>query len=120
MAKFYDSNEFPLLCEELAARNFPRHLLVLGFRVHAAPRILKVGKCFGPPVHSCNNSIVVGCQLSTSFARGMLYKLMEQLSKVDPEYPCVEHVDDLSHLIVAETEWELNANLPHAGRFVGR
>ena len=40
MAKFYDSVSFPLLVKELRKRNYPTPLLVLGFFVHAGPRIL--------------------------------------------------------------------------------
>ena len=63
--------------------------------------------------------MLAGCQQSVSFARGMLYKLVEKLSAVDPEYPCHVHVDDLSHVLVAETEHELKAKLLQAGRIVG-
>ena len=63
--------------------------------------------------------MLAGCQLSVSWARGVLYELVEQLSKVNPEYPCWAHVDDLSHVIVEETPSELRANLLKAGRVVG-
>ena len=81
--------------------------------------MLRVGKSFGPIVHSCQNSILAGCQLSCSFARGMLWELLDRTSRVYPEYPCAEHIDDLSHVMVAETESDLKATLLSAGRLVG-
>ena len=62
---------------------------------------------------------VAGCQLSTSFARGLLWELLDRLSNVDPEYPCGSQVDDLSHVLVAETAPELKLKLLKAGRYVG-
>ena len=50
----------------------------------------------------------------------MLWDLLDRLSKVDPEYPCAEHVDDLSHVLVADTEAELKVKLLTAGRIVGQ
>ena len=75
--KICDRVTLPLLAEELARRNYPKHLFVLGFFAHAAPRVLQVGKCLGPHVADCGNSMLAGCQQSVSFARGMLYKLVE-------------------------------------------
>ena len=49
----------------------------------------------------------------------MLWELLDRRSRVDPEYPCAQHVDDLSHVMVAETESELKAKLLAAGRLVG-
>ena len=54
-------------------------------------------------------------QLDTSSSRGPHGKL----SKVDPEFPCFSHVDDLSHVLVGETGGELKAKLLKAGRLVG-
>ena len=62
MAKCYDNVRLPVLCEELTKRNYPPELMVLGFFVHAAPRILRVGSSFGPIVHDCGNSMLAGCQ----------------------------------------------------------
>ena len=107
------------LTEELLRRNFPVHIFVLAFLAHAAPRVLQVGKCLGPPITNCGNSILAGCQTSVSMARGLLYTLVAELSKVDPEYPCHEHVDDLSHVLVAETASQLKIKLLQAGRVVG-
>jgi hypothetical protein len=120
MKQFYDSVSLPLLAGELIKRGFPIHLFVLGFMAHAAPRVLQVGKCLGPPITDCGNSMLAGCQLSVSMARGLLWELVAELSKVDPEYPCHEHVDDLSHVLVVETEFELKAKLLKSGRLVGK
>ena len=72
MANFYGTIELAILCQELIKRNFPKPLIVVGFFVHAAPRILRVGKSVGPIIHSRLNSILAGCQLSCSFARDAL------------------------------------------------
>jgi len=45
---------------------------------------------------------------------------MDKLSKVDPEYPCFSHVDDLSHVLVGESCSDLKAKLLAAGRLVGK
>jgi len=120
MRKFYDSIRLPILCEELSKLNFPKPLMVIGFLVHAAPRILRVGTSFGPIIHSCKNSILAGCQLSCSFARGLLRELMQKLSVVDPEHPCAQHLDDMSHVLIGETESELKHKLVKAGTIVGQ
>ena len=119
MANFYDSIRLPILVTELAKRNFPTTLLVLGVLTHAAPRILRVGPSLGPIVHSCGKSVLAGCQLSTSWVRGLLYELMERLSRVDPEHPPNSHVDDISHVVIAESEAELKTTLLAAGCIMG-
>ena len=45
MKKCYDSVRLRILAEELIKRDYPPELMVLGFLVHAGPRVLlKVGK----------------------------------------------------------------------------
>ena len=66
MAKFNDKVRLPIIGERLRKRDYPQELMVLGFSVHSAPKILRVGTCFGPVVHSCSNSILAGCQRSVS------------------------------------------------------
>ena len=114
MKQFYDSVSLPLLVGELIKLDFPPHLLVLGFLAHAAPRVLQVGKCLGPHVSNCGNSMLAGCQLSVSWARGLLRTLVQKLSIVDPGYPCAVHVDDLSQVFAAETHHELKDKLLRA------
>ncbi len=58
-------------------------------------------------------------QQSVNWVRGLLWELLERLSKVDPEYPCASHVDDLSHVLVVETESDLKGNMLEAGRAIG-
>ena len=62
--------------------------------------------------------MLAGCQLSPSWARGLLYELVEKLSLVDPENHCHEHVDDLSHVLMAETDVALKIKLLKASRLV--
>ena len=38
---------------------------------------------------------------------------------VDPEFPCSSHVDDLSHVLIGESEADLKGKLLKAGRLVG-
>ena len=44
---------------------------------------------------------------------------MQTLSVVDPEYPCAQHIDDMSHVLVGETKSELKHKLVKAGTSVG-
>ena len=117
--KFYDSVRLPILCAELLKRDYPKELMVLGYFVHAAPRMLKVGTSYGPVVHSCSRSILAGDQQSVSWTRGLIWDLLDELSKVDPEYPCAAHVDDLSHVLVGESASDLKQKVLKAGRIVG-
>ena len=119
MAKLYDMVQLPVLCEELAKRSYPQELLVPGCIVHAAPNSLRVGNSFGPTVSECSNSILAGDQQSVSWTRGLLWKLMDKLTCVDPENPCWSHVDDLSHVLIGESEGDLRKKWLAAGRHVG-
>ena len=107
------------MCDELLERDYPPELLILGYLAHAAPRILKVGTSLGPVITHCSNSILAGDQQSVSWSRGVLWKLLDKLSLVDPEYPCAVHVDDLSHVLVGESASDLRKKLLSAGRTVG-
>ena len=42
-----------------------------------------------------------------------------KLSVVDPGFPCSSHVDDLSHVLIGESETDLRGKLLKAGRLVG-
>ena len=66
LAKFYDSVQLNILGEDLIKRDYPPEFMVLGFFVHAAPRILKVCPSLGPIVHRCRNSILAGDHQSVS------------------------------------------------------
>jgi len=45
---------------------------------------------------------------------------MQKLSVVDPEHPCAQHLDDMSHVLIGETESELKHKLVKAGTIVGQ
>ena len=90
-----------MLAEELIERNFPPELMVLGTLAHHAPRILKVGTCISEPIVETGNSIVAGCIASVSFARGLLWILIDKLVHVLPRNPPWEHVDDIAQPLVA-------------------
>ncbi len=91
-------------------RQYPTELMVLVLFIHSAPRALKVGPSFCPVLHSCKHSILAGDQQSVSWTRGLLYDLLENLSRVDLEYYCAVHVDDLSHVLVGESAFDLKPN----------
>ena len=76
MQQFYDSVSLPLFVGELIRRGFPIHLFILGFMAHAAPRVLQVGKCLGPPIIDHGNSTLAGCQLSVSMAMGLIWEIV--------------------------------------------
>ena len=117
--KIHDSVQLPILCEPLLKPECPSELMVLGFFAHTAPRVLKVGTASGPVVHSCGRSMLAGDQQSVSWTRALLNDLMEKLPVVDPEFPSSSHVDDLSHVLVGESEADLRSKLLNAGRTVG-
>ena len=73
----------------------------------------------GPVVRKCGRSMLAGDQQSVSWTRALLNDLMEKLSVVDPEFPCSSHVDDLSHVLIGESEADLKSKLLKAGRLVG-
>ena len=73
------------------------------------------------PVCDCARSFLAGCQQSVSWARGLLYELVESLGYVLPNYVCHEHVDDLSHQMASKSKVFLQhkaikvGNMVHAG-----
>ena len=120
MDKFYDSIDFGILAEELIKRNFPPELMILGTLAHQAPRVLKVGTCISEPIESTGNSILAGCQCSVSFARGLLWELMDSLIHAIPRNPCHQHVDDLAQPLVAKSPLALRDKIVKAGTIVGQ
>ena len=64
--------------------------------------------------------MLAGDQQSVTFTPGLLWELVEELSKVQPEYLVSVHVDDLSHVLVVEAKIELEEECLEAGRVVGR
>ena len=105
---------------ELIKRNSPSELLVIGILAHTAPRILKVGNCISEPIVEMGKSILAGCQQSVSFARGMLWELVDKLCNALPRNPVHEHVDDLAQPIIARSQVELRKKLVQAGSIVGK
>ena len=120
MEKFYDSIDFEILAEELIERDFPPELLVIGMLAHQAPIILKVGACISEPIVSTGNSIVAGCQASVSFARGLLWNLIDRLTHAIPGDLPHEHVDDIAQPLVAPSSLALRSKVILAGTIVGK
>ena len=104
MRKFYDSIRVTKLIPQLVKHGYPAHVLTLGLLAHKAPRTFKVGSSFSMPVCDCTRIILAGCQQSVSWARGLLYELVESLGYVLPNYVCHEHVDDLSHEMASKSK----------------
>ena len=80
LRKFYDSIRLSKLVKELIKHGFPPTLLALGAIAHKAPRMLKAGLSYSGVIESPARSILAGCQLSCSWARGLLYDLLESLT----------------------------------------
>ena len=119
MEKFHDSVDLCILAEELIQYESPSELLVLGTLAHVAPRILKVGSCISDPIVSTGNSMLAGCQQAVSFARGLLWSLVDRLVHALPRNPVWEHVDDLSQPLTAHSANALRIKLVTAGTIVG-
>ena len=120
MDKFYDSIDFGILAEELIKRNFPPELMILGTLAHQAPRVLKVGTCISEAIVSTGNSILAGCQSSVSFARGLLWELIDSLIHAIPRNPPWQHVDDLAQPLVARSPLALRHNVVKPGTIVDK
>ena len=71
-------------------------------------------------VFSLNNSILVGCQTSVSFARGLLWNLIDLLIHALPRNPPWEHVDDIAQPLVDTTSLGLRTKIVTAGTIVGK
>ena len=82
--KFYDSIKLKVLIPRLIDLNYPGVLLSIGLLIHKAPRILLVGEHCGDIINGGARSILAGCQQSASWARGLLYELVQRLGNVMP------------------------------------
>ena len=82
MRKFYDSIKAHLLIPQLVGRGYPLEILVLGSLTHKSPRCLQVGNGYSDIINSCASSILAGCLQSCSWARGLLFELVQALRYV--------------------------------------
>ena len=76
--KFCDSIKAHLLLPQLVAKGYPLEILVLGSLTHKSPRYLQVGSGYSD-INGCASSILAGCLQSCSWARGLLFELVQKL-----------------------------------------
>ena len=99
--KFFDSIKAHLLIPQLVARGYPIEILVLGSLTHKSPRCLQVGNGY-----------------SCSWARGLLFELVQALEHVVPGSVCEEHIDDLSQFVTNTSRKQLFQDAALIGRAV--
>ena len=97
--KFYDNIKGHLLIPQLVAGGYPLEISVLGSLTHKSPRCLQVGNGYSDIINGCASSILAGCLQSCSWARGLLFELVQALGYVVSGSVCEEHIDDLSQLV---------------------
>ena len=90
MRKIYDSIKAHLLIPQLVARDYPLEILVLGPLTHRSPRCLRVGNGYSDVITGGASSILAGCLQSCSWARGLLFELVQALVYVVPGSLCEE------------------------------
>ena len=118
MRKFYDSIKAHLLIPQLVARGYPLEILVLGSLTHKSPRCLQVGNGYSDIINGCASSILAGCLLSCSWARGLLFELVQALGYVVPGSVCEEHIDDLSQFVTNTSHIQLFQDAALIGKAV--
>ena len=69
--------------------------LYMSLLVHMAPRVLRIGDLWGEWISPCN-SILQGCGSSNSWARVLLYNLLQDLHSRFP-VQIGQQVDDINH-----------------------
>ena len=67
--KFYDTMQYDVLGDECEANGYGKRKTAIAMMVHAAPRILKMGKSVGTMICSMGRGIVAGCKRSQSLAK---------------------------------------------------
>ena len=80
-------------------RGYPLEILVLGSLTHKSPRCLQVGNGYSDIINGCPSSILAGCLQSCSWARGLIFELVQALVYVDLGSVCEEQIDDLSQFV---------------------
>ena len=80
-------------------RGYPLEILVLGSLTHKSPRCLQVGNGYSDIINGCASSILAGCLQSCSWARGLIFELVQALVYVDLGSVCEEQIDDLSQFV---------------------
>ncbi len=119
LAKFFDSLNIPLLIKRAEELHFPIDQLVLGMQAHRAPRVLRVNGCCAEPIAATGASILAGCTLSTSLSRAFVRDPVSACGTVlepnSAKCNTYQHVDDVSQVVVADSEQAVVAGCVRAG-----
>ena len=115
-AKNYDSIKAHLLIPQLVVRGYPIETLALGTFTHKSPRCLQVGNGLSDVVTGCASGILAGCLHSCSWARGLLFELVQSSGYVIPGSVCEEHIDDLSQFATSSSLTQLLRDAAQIGR----
>ena len=75
----------------------------MGMMIICAPRYLVVDGVVGPQILP-TQSIVTGCPQATSFTRGLLHKMLHDLSHKIPRWPTKQYIDDLAQVVTDKEE----------------
>ena len=122
MRKFYDSIKAHLLIPQLVARDYPLEILVLGPLTHRSQRCLQVGNGYSDIITGCASSIassiLAGCLQSCSWARGLLFELVQALGYVVSGSVCEEHIDYLSQFVTRTCRIQLFHDAALVGKTV--
>ena len=114
--EIYDSIEAHLLIPQLLARGYPLQILVSGSLTHKSPRCLQVGNGYSDVITGCASNILAGCLQSCSWARGLLFEIVQTLVYVVLGSVCEEHIDDLSQFVTNTSRMQMS----HAAALVGK
>ena len=95
LEKFYDSIDNVKLIQQACQLKWNSVVLYMSLLVHMAPRVLRIGDLWGEWISPCN-SILQGCGSSNSWARALLYNLLQDLHSRFP-VQIGQQVDDINH-----------------------
>ena len=106
-AEKYYSIKAHLLIPQLVVRGYPIEILAFGTFTRKSPRCLQVRNGLSDVVTGCASGILAGCLQSCSWARGLLFELVQSLEYVIPGSVCEEHIDDLSQFSTRSSRIQL-------------
>ena len=95
LEKFYDSIDNVKLIQQAFQLKWNPVVLYMSLLVHMAPRVLRIGDLWGEWISPCN-CILHGCGSSNSWARALLYRLVQNLHS-HFRVQIGQQVDDINH-----------------------
>ena len=107
MLKNVDSIKAHLLIPQLVVRGYPMEMLALGTLTQKSPRCLQVGSGFSDVITECASGILAGCLQSCSWARGLLFELVQSPGYVITGWVCEVYIDDLSQFATSSSRTQL-------------